>query len=205
MPTPELTGRILTAAIEAIEGDERPGQTEMAAEVARTIESGEHLLVQAGTGTGKSLGYLAPALAALSENPEGRVVIATATLALQAQLANKDIPAAVAACEKVTGKVIRHAVVKGRSNYACLLRVREGGGVEQDALVPDGAATTAAGAEVVALRSWAEQQAIEGDERPGQTEMAAEVARTIDSGEHLLIQAGTGTGKSLGYLAPALA
>ncbi len=128
MPTPELTGRILTAAIEAIEGDERPGQTEMAAEVARTIDSGEHLLVQAGTGTGKSLGYLAPALAALSENPEGRVVIATATLALQAQLANKDIPAAVAACEKVTGKVIRHAVVKGRSNYACLLRVREGGG-----------------------------------------------------------------------------
>ncbi len=145
MPTPELTGRILAAAIEAIEGDERPGQTEMAAEVARTIDSGEHLLVQAGTGTGKSLGYLAPALAALSENPEGRVVIATATLALQAQLANKDIPAAVAACEKVTGKVIRHAVLKGRSNYACLLRVREGGGVEQDALVPDAAATPACG------------------------------------------------------------
>jgi ATP-dependent DNA helicase DinG len=162
MPTPELTARILTAAIEAIEGDERPGQTEMAAEVARTIDSGEHLLVQAGTGTGKSLGYLAPALAALSENPEGRVVIATATLALQAQLANKDIPAAVAACEKVTGKVIRHAVVKGRSNYACLLRVREGGGVEQDALVPDPAATTASGAEVVALRTWAEEQALEG-------------------------------------------
>lgn len=162
MPTPELTGRILTAAIEAIDGDERPGQTEMAAEVARTIDDGEHLLVQAGTGTGKSLGYLAPALAALSENPEGRVVIATATLALQAQLANKDIPAAVAACEQVTGKVIRHAVVKGRSNYACLLRVREGGGVEQDALVPDPAATTAAGAEVVALRTWAEEQATEG-------------------------------------------
>ena len=161
MPTPELTGRILTAAIEAIGGDERAGQTEMAAEVARTIEDGEHLLVQAGTGTGKSLGYLAPALAALSENPEGRVVIATATLALQAQLANKDIPAAIAACEQVTGKVIRHAVVKGRSNYACLLRVRDGGGVEQDALVADPAATTAAGAEVVALRTWAEEQARE--------------------------------------------
>ncbi|HEY3338718.1 MAG TPA: ATP-dependent DNA helicase [Propionicimonas sp.] len=160
MPTPELTGRILAAAIRAIDGDERPGQTEMATEVARTIDDGEHLLVQAGTGTGKSLGYLAPALAALSENPEGRVVIATATLALQAQLANKDIPAAVAACEQVTGKVIKHAVVKGRSNYACLLRVREGGGVEQDALVPDPAATTAAGAEVVALRTWAEEQAI---------------------------------------------
>ena len=159
MPTPELTGRILAAAIGAIGGDERPGQTEMAAQVALTIDTGEHLLVQAGTGTGKSLGYLAPALAALSENPEGRVVIATATLALQAQLAGKDIPAAVAACEQVTGKVIRYAVVKGRSNYACLLRVREGSGTEQDVLVPDPATTTAAGAEVVALRAWAEEQA----------------------------------------------
>ena len=161
MPTPELTGRILAAAIAAIGGEERPGQTEMAAQVARTIDTGEHLLVQAGTGTGKSLGYLAPALAALSENPEGRVVIATATLALQAQLAGKDIPAAVAACEQVTGKVIRYAGVKGRSNYACLLRVREGSGTEQDVLVPDPATTTSAGAEVVALRAWAEEQALD--------------------------------------------
>ncbi len=157
--TPDLTGRILAAAIDAIGGEERPGQAMMAQEVARTIDSGEHLLVQAGTGTGKSLGYLAPALAALSEHPEARVVIATATLALQAQLATKDIPAAVAACEQVTGKVIGHAVVKGRSNYACLLRVREGSGAEQAALLPDPSSTTAAGAEVVALREWAEEQA----------------------------------------------
>lgn len=156
---PDLTGQILAAAISAIGGEERPGQTVMAREVSLTLEGGEHLLVQAGTGTGKSLAYLAPALAALSENPEARVVIATATLALQAQLAKKDIPAAVAACEEVTGKVIRHAVVKGRSNYACLLRVREGSGSEQDALVPDLSAATAAGAEVVALREWAEEQA----------------------------------------------
>ncbi len=109
----------------------------MASRVAHTLASGEHLLVQAGTGTGKSLGYLAPALANLVEHSEARIVIATATLALQAQLASKDIPAAVAACEQVTGQRVSHAVLKGRSNYACLLRVRDGQGVDQDALVPE--------------------------------------------------------------------
>lgn len=146
----------------------------MAAEVSRTIETGEHLLVQAGTGTGKSLGYLAPALAHLAEHPDQRIVIATATLALQTQLATKDIPAAVAACHEVTGLTVSHAVLKGRSNYACLHRVRDGVGMAgQDTLlggaelvetvVASGAdATSVVGAEVVALREWAEEQASHG-------------------------------------------
>ena len=146
----------------------------MAAEVARTIETGEHLLVQAGTGTGKSLGYLAPALAHLAEHPDQRIVIATATLALQTQLATKDIPAAVVACQQVTGRKVSHAVLKGRSNYACLHRVRDGlgmagqetllGGAELvETVVAAGAdATSVLGAEVVALREWAEQQAAGG-------------------------------------------
>ncbi len=72
---------------------------------------GDHLLVQAGTGTGKSLGYLAPALAHLVRAPEHRIIIATATLALQAQLARKDIPTAIEACRQVTGKTVssRHS------------------------------------------------------------------------------------------------
>ena len=163
-----LTAAILGAAVAGIEGSSRPGQSQMAAEITQSFASGEHLLVQAGTGTGKSLGYLAPALAYLAENPESRVVIATATLALQAQLATKDIPAAVAACQQVTGKLISHAVVKGRGNYACLYRVRDGRGAEQDSLLGASVlaesitaatdAATTAGSEVVALREWAEAE-----------------------------------------------
>lgn len=156
----------------------------MAAEVSRTIETGEHLLVQAGTGTGKSLGYLAPALAHLAEHPDQRIVIATATLALQTQLATKDIPAAVTACHEVTGLTVNHAVLKGRSNYACLHRVRDGigmtgqdtllGGAELvETVVASGAdATSVLGAEVVALREWAEEQATSGGGPTGTTRPA---------------------------------
>ena len=87
---------ILAAAVGDIGGQSRPGQETMAAAVAEAFTSGVHLLVQAGTGTGKSLGYLAPALARCLETDD-RVIVATATLALQAQLANKDIPTALEA------------------------------------------------------------------------------------------------------------
>ncbi len=169
-----MAAAVLAAAVAQIGGAPRAGQQQMAAEVSRTFAEGEHLLVQAGTGTGKSLGYLAPALAHLAENPDQRVVVATATLALQAQLATRDIPAAVEACREVTGQTISHAVLKGRSNYACLHRVREGGGFEQqgtllggaelaEAVVASGAdATSVLGAQVVALREWAEQEASAG-------------------------------------------
>lgn len=158
----ELTEQILAAAVAGIGGVRRSGQDQMAAEVEHTFAEGEHVLVQAGTGTGKSLGYLAPSLAKLVLEPESRVVIATATLALQAQLASKDIPAAVLACAEVTGKKVTHAVLKGRSNYACLLKVRDGQGEDQDALVPEPGQTSDLGAEVVELRRWAEEQAETG-------------------------------------------
>jgi ATP-dependent DNA helicase DinG len=160
----------LDAAVEQVDGQDRPGQIEMAAAVARALSTGEHLLVQAGTGTGKSLGYLAPALVALTEQPGERIVVATATLALQAQLAHADIPAALAAVEKVTGERPVTAVLKGRTNYACLLKVRDQVGADQAALISaaDVAASakssspeSALGAEVLALREWAEGQLTE--------------------------------------------
>ena len=117
---------VLAAAVKAIGGTERPGQVEMADAIAECLESDHHLLVQAGTGTGKSLGYLAPALLWLVRHPGKRIVVATATLALQSQLANNDIPAAVDAVESVTGHRPQHAILKGRTNYVCLLRLREG-------------------------------------------------------------------------------
>jgi ATP-dependent DNA helicase DinG len=76
---------LLAAAVERLGGTDRPGQVQMAEAVQAAFESGQHLLVQAGTGTGKSLAYLVPAAvrAARGSGENGPVVVATATLALQ--------------------------------------------------------------------------------------------------------------------------
>src|SRR3712207_108285 len=160
----------------------------MADAVDDALDTGRHLLVQAGTGTGKSLGYLAPALVRLARSRE-RIVVATATLALQSQLADNDIPAALDAVQRVTGKRPRHAVLKGRTNYACLLRVRDGGDGDGDqstlisaadlvqtiAAAPRPSPESALGAEVLSLREWAEQEARSGglgdrDDAPSHTD-----------------------------------
>ncbi|HEX7739383.1 MAG TPA: ATP-dependent DNA helicase [Marmoricola sp.] len=126
----------------------------MADAVSRAFEEGRHLLVQAGTGTGKSLGYLVPSLL-----HHDRVVVATATLALQHQLVERDLPALVDAVGASVADP-SFAVLKGRSNYACLHRVREGVPDDQGVLVemPEGSL----GAEVVALREWIEEEADSG-------------------------------------------
>ncbi|MDR1711845.1 MAG: ATP-dependent DNA helicase [Propionibacteriaceae bacterium] len=147
---------ILDAAVAAIGGERREGQEQMAREVAKTFDGFGHLLVQAGTGTGKSLGYLAPALAHLAAAPQSRVIVATATLALQRQLATKDIPTAVAAAQEVTGKTIRHAVLKGRSNYACLHKVRYAPEAQNALFAAADLPASELGSEVVMLREWAE-------------------------------------------------
>jgi ATP-dependent DNA helicase DinG len=146
---------VLAGAVEALGGQERAGQIQMAEAVGRAMSTGEHLLVQAGTGTGKSLAYLVPALL-----HHRRVVVATATLALQHQLVERDIPALVEAADHVLHRTPSYAVLKGRSNYACLHRIREGVPDDQGALVemPEGSM----GAEVLAMRSWAEEQSEAG-------------------------------------------
>ncbi|HET6560278.1 MAG TPA: ATP-dependent DNA helicase, partial [Marmoricola sp.] len=146
---------VLAAAVEALGGQERPGQIEMAEAVATAMEDGVHLLVQAGTGTGKSLGYLVPALL-----HDDRVVVATATLALQHQLVERDIPALVEAGKHVLHETPSYSVLKGRSNYACLHRVREGVPNDQGVLVdvPEGSMAS----EVLALRAWVEEEASAG-------------------------------------------
>jgi ATP-dependent DNA helicase DinG len=96
--------------------ERRPGQQQMADLVAAAIDGGRHLVVQAGTGTGKTLAYLVPAIASGS-----RVVVATATKALQDQLAGKDLPF----LQRVMATPFDWAVLKGRSNYVCLQRLRE--------------------------------------------------------------------------------
>ncbi len=151
---------VLAAAVAAVNGSERPGQVQMAEAVTEAMESKQHLLVQAGTGTGKSLGYLVPAFL-----HHERVVIATATLALQHQLVERDIPALVEAADALfksggLREKATYAVLKGRSNYACLHRVREGVPDDQGALVE--LPTGSIGAEVVKLREWIEEEAKDG-------------------------------------------
>lgn len=124
--------RLLAKIVEAMGsgGEERPGQEEMAAEVARAIATGNHLVIQAGTGTGKSLAYLAPAATSGKT-----IVVATATKALQDQLATKDLPLVAAA----KGGRFAWAVLKGRSNYLCRQRAEElgdPGGGQQSLTAP---------------------------------------------------------------------
>ncbi len=112
-------GELLAAAVGAVPGGStRPGQEQMAQAVEEAIGSREHLLVQAGTGTGKSLAYLAPALLV-----DGPVVVSTATLALQAQLVEHDLPRLAKAVQPVLGRRPTFAVLKGRHHYLCLARL----------------------------------------------------------------------------------
>jgi ATP-dependent DNA helicase DinG len=117
-------------------GEHRPEQQEMCRAVAEAFVTGTHLIVQAGTGTGKSLAYLVPA--ALGGR---KVVVATATKALQDQLSGKDLPLMEAGLARRTP--VEHAVLKGRSNYICRQRVVEvGGGGIQPELGDQGASSS---------------------------------------------------------------
>ena len=154
MPAKPTVTELLSSAVSALGGQERAGQVQMAEAVTHAMESEQHLLVQAGTGTGKSLAYLVPSLL-----HKDRVVVATATLALQHQLVERDLPRLVEAV-KDSGVDTSYAVLKGRSNYACLHRIREGVPDEQGALdvvLPEGSL----GKKVLELRTWAEQE-VEG-------------------------------------------
>lgn len=109
---------IATAALPAAEA--RPGQRQMATAVEEAIAEGRHLVVQAGTGTGKTIAYLVPAMLAGK-----RTVVATATKALQDQLAKKDLPFLVETLSDYLGHEVSWAVLKGRRNYVCRQRIAE--------------------------------------------------------------------------------
>ena len=158
-------------------GSERPGQVAMAQAVAHAAEAGEHLLVQAGTGTGKSVAYLVPALAHAVATGKP-VVVATATLALQAQVVDRDLPRIVSALTELLGRRPRYGLVKGRRNYLCKHKLVGGFPVEEeDTLFGGGSASSgraSLGQEVVRLRAWAESsESGDRDELvPGVTERA---------------------------------
>ncbi|HYE13687.1 MAG TPA: ATP-dependent DNA helicase, partial [Pyrinomonadaceae bacterium] len=99
--------------------EHRPGQIQMAEAVLRAFEERRHLIVEAGTGTGKTLAYLVPAVAAALER-RTRVVVSTGTKNLQEQLMGKDIPF----LQRVLPRKFTAAYMKGRGNYACLQRIK---------------------------------------------------------------------------------
>ncbi|HEX9034061.1 MAG TPA: ATP-dependent DNA helicase [Streptosporangiaceae bacterium] len=145
---------LLAAAVAGIGGAERPGQVTMARAVQRTIQTGEHLAVQAGTGTGKSLAYLVPA-ARHAVADGATVVVSTATIALQRQLIDRDLPRLAAAIGPVLGREPVFAILKGRRNYLCLQRLRGGPADDQGEALFDPGAVSAIGRQVQRLHEWA--------------------------------------------------
>ncbi|QWW20703.1 ATP-dependent DNA helicase [Schaalia sp. 19OD2882] len=177
-------------------GTRRAGQETMVRETCAAIASGEHLMVQAGTGTGKSMGYLVPALTAAALG-DTRALVSTATLALQRQILVKDAPAVVEAVGRVCGRRPKVALFKGWSNYLCVHRL--GGGYPDEDPAPglfgapspaaragrspvrtggarggEGAAASHLAEEVLRLREWAATTATgdRDDLVPGTSERA---------------------------------
>ncbi|QCB93917.1 ATP-dependent DNA helicase [Cellulomonas shaoxiangyii] len=163
---------LLDLAVGALGGGRREGQHTMALAVADALAGGEHLLVQAGTGTGKSLGYLVPAVRHAVTEDE-RVVVSTATLALQRQVMTRDLPLVTQALAGRLPRPADIALLKGWHNYLCVHKVAGGyPDDDQGALfdVPErpGAADHPApaaeegdretlGEQVVRVREWAQE------------------------------------------------
>ncbi|WP_448394905.1 ATP-dependent DNA helicase [Mycolicibacterium sp. XJ879] len=139
-------------------GSQRSGQIEMAEAVARAFATGEHLAVQAGTGTGKSLAYLVPAIARALEIEEP-VVVSTATIALQRQLVDRDLPRLAESLADALPRAPEFALLKGRGNYLCLNKIHNGSAAAEPEDRPqeelfEPMAASAMGRDVQRLIAW---------------------------------------------------
>lgn len=148
---------LLAKAVAALGGTERPGQIEMAEAVEHAFTAGEHLAVQAGTGTGKSLAYLIPAIAHAVDADEP-VVVSTATIALQRQLVDRDLPRLAESLGDALPRTPEFALLKGRGNYLCLNKIHNGSATEpedrpQEELF-EPVAASALGRDVQRLIAW---------------------------------------------------
>ena len=144
---------LLAAAVAGLGGSRRAGQERMAAAVTKALDSSRHLAVQAGTGTGKSLAYLVPAIRYAQEH-DTAVVVSTATLALQRQLVKRDLPRLADALDGHLDHKPTFAILKGRSNYACLNKLARDEALPEEALL-DETAVSRTGAQVKRIYEWA--------------------------------------------------
>ena len=164
---------LLARAVTKLGGVPREGQQEMVSAIAEAFSARQHLLVQAGTGTGKSLGYLVPAVRHAVEHNE-RILVSTATLALQRQLMTRDLPLVTSALTPALSRAPRVALLKGWQNYVCVHKVSGGYPTDDTAalfeLEPGAGQTPVAvehpaepdedaslGSQVLRARAWAEK------------------------------------------------
>jgi ATP-dependent DNA helicase DinG len=158
---PEVA-QLLDVVVDALGGQRREGQATMARAVTDAIRVRRHLLVQAGTGTGKSMAYLVPAVAH-AVRTDRAVVVTTATLALQAQVVERDLPRLARALTPQLPREPTWELLKGRSNYLCRNKLDGGFPSEEGTLfevaAPGPEAEGRLGREVVRLREWAETTA----------------------------------------------
>ncbi|NMN99459.1 helicase C-terminal domain-containing protein [Antrihabitans stalactiti] len=154
MPDLPNVPALLALAVRSLGGTERASQLTMASAVAHSIDTGEHLAVQAGTGTGKSLAYLVPSIRHAVES--GRtVVVSTATIALQRQLIDRDLPRLADGLESALGRKPVFAILKGRNNYLCLNKIENTIEEPADDQLFDAFAVSRLGREVQRLHAWA--------------------------------------------------
>ncbi len=146
---------LLEAAVTAVGGTRREGQDAMVQAVRKALSSGEHLAVQAGTGTGKSLAYLVPSIHhAVAKGTS--VVVSTATIALQRQLVDRDLPKLAKALKPLLGRAPTFAILKGRRNYLCLHKLHGPDDVDPADELFDPFAVSAMGRAVKRLHDWAD-------------------------------------------------
>jgi ATP-dependent DNA helicase DinG len=152
---------LLAIAVSGIGGSERSGQTLMAQSVWAAIDNRDHLAVQAGTGTGKSLAYLVPAFR-LAADGRGPIVVSTATIALQRQLVDRDLPRLAQTLREPLGRTPRFAIFKGRANYVCKHKLKVTPEEDPNAVLfsrdtaSGGGPLSGIGAHVKRLNEWAE-------------------------------------------------
>lgn len=153
-PLSQTTEDLLAAAVEAIGGATREGQLAMAQAVTRAFDTQRHLAVQAGTGTGKSLAYLVPAFLH-AQRTGSTVVVSTATIALQRQLVERDLPRLADALEPLMERRPTFAILKGRNNYACLHKLALDSDAPEALIEEDNLSRI--GKEVKRVAEWAQE------------------------------------------------
>lgn len=147
---------LLSTAVTAVGGVERPGQVKMAQAVEEAIRSGDHLAVQAGTGTGKSLAYLIPSIRHAMAS-KGAVVVSTATIALQRQIVDRDLPRLAEALAPELPHEPTFAILKGRRNYLCRYKAGAGWPDEEQDQLFDPREVSVTGRMVQRIQEWAQE------------------------------------------------
>ncbi|NLZ57544.1 MAG: DEAD/DEAH box helicase, partial [Corynebacterium sp.] len=153
-PLNASTEELLTAAVESLGGAPRAGQQAMAKAVTDAFYNKRHLAVQAGTGTGKSLAYLVPSIRH-AQTTDSTVIISTATIALQRQLVNRDLPRLADALEPLLERRPTFAIMKGRSNYLCMNKIAREPEAEEALIEEEDISWL--GKHIVRLHDWANE------------------------------------------------